>query len=188
MTPITTSSEEVRATAWEEISSDRALAGKTGATIDLVPQLLHMQRVLVPIDFSASAEKALDYAIPFAEQFGAKITVLHILELPTPSIDFVVYDLDREGYQIAAQQHLDSITRKRISNASPETITTTIRSGIPWLEICKAAKELDAGLIILTTHGHTGLKRVLLGSTAERVVRHAPCPVLVVREKEREFV
>ena len=189
MTPNTTSSEQViAATApWEEIPSDRARRGETDTTIDLVPELLHLQHVLVPMDFSTVAEKALDYAMPFAEQFGAKITVLHIVELPTPSVDFVICDLDREGYQKAAQQQLDSLTRKRISATGPETIATAIRSGLPWFEICKAAKELDAGLIILTTHGHTGLKRVLLGSTAERVVRHAPCPVLVVREKEREF-
>jgi nucleotide-binding universal stress UspA family protein len=170
------------------MSCNSAHAAETGATIDLVPELLHLQHVLVPIDFSATAEKALDYATPFAEQFGAKITLLHILELPTPSIDFVVCNLDPEGGKTAAQEHLDSLMRKRTSATATDTIATAIRSGVPWLEICKAAKELDAGLIILTTHGHTGLKRVLLGSTAERVVRHAPCPVLVVREKEREFV
>jgi nucleotide-binding universal stress UspA family protein len=63
-----------------------------------------------------------------------------------------------------------------------------VRYGTPFAEITDAARTLKADLIILTTHGYTGLKHVFMGSTAERVVRHAPCPVLTVREKEHEFV
>jgi nucleotide-binding universal stress UspA family protein len=65
---------------------------------------------------------------------------------------------------------------------------TEVREGVAWHEVTSAALENDADLIILATHGRTGLKHVLLGSVAERVVRHAPCPVLVVRERERDFV
>jgi universal stress protein A len=66
--------------------------------------------------------------------------------------------------------------------------TTLLRSGRPAYEIVEAAKRLDTDLIIISTHGHTGLKHVFLGSTAENVVRYAPCPVLTVREHEHEFV
>jgi nucleotide-binding universal stress UspA family protein len=64
----------------------------------------------------------------------------------------------------------------------------SVRGGVPWQEVVDAARESDADLIIVATHGHTGLAHVLLGSVAERVVRHAPCPVLVVRERERDFL
>ena len=63
-----------------------------------------------------------------------------------------------------------------------------VRAGQPYYEITTAAKELDVDLIVITTHGRTGLKHALLGSTAERVVRHAPCPVLTVREREHDFI
>jgi nucleotide-binding universal stress UspA family protein len=63
-----------------------------------------------------------------------------------------------------------------------------VRLGHPYQEITDAARELKVDLIVISTHGYTGLKHVLLGSTAERIVRHAPCPVLTVREKEQDFV
>lgn len=63
-----------------------------------------------------------------------------------------------------------------------------VRDGSPFDEICNAARESDSDLIVIATHGRTGLKHVFLGSTAERVVRHAPCPVLIVRERGRDFV
>jgi universal stress protein A len=65
---------------------------------------------------------------------------------------------------------------------------TLVRHGVPFNEISGTASTLKADLIVIATHGYTGLKHVFLGSTAERVVRHAPCPVLVVREDEREFI
>jgi nucleotide-binding universal stress UspA family protein len=67
-------------------------------------------------------------------------------------------------------------------------VKVAVRTGTAFLEIAEAAKSLEADLIIIATHGYTGLKHLLLGSTAERVVRSAPCPVLVVREHEHEFV
>jgi nucleotide-binding universal stress UspA family protein len=66
-------------------------------------------------------------------------------------------------------------------------VQAEVRTGKPYNEIVLAAKKLGADLIVIATHGYSGLKRALLGSTAERVVRYAPCPVLVVREKEKEF-
>jgi nucleotide-binding universal stress UspA family protein len=78
------------------------------------------------------------------------------------------------------------IVRLTIGDAARST--TLLRTGQPHTEIVEAARELGADLIVLSTHGHTGLTHALLGSTAEKVVRHAPCPVLVVREKEHEFV
>lgn len=185
---MTTTSNDPSAPAGEKAALDSQRPTATAETIDLVPQILHLKQILVPIDFSVTAEKALAYAMPFAEQFGAKLTVAHIVDLTIRPIDYGSDELDATSYTTAAQQKLDAVLRDRLPGTLPKPAATAARAGIPWLEICNLAKEIEADLIILTTHGYTGLKRVFLGSTAERVVRHAPCPVLVVREKEHEFV
>ena len=158
-----------------------------GQILDLVPQILHLKQILVPIDFSVTAEKALAYAMPFAEHFGAKLTVAHVADLTIRPVEYGSSDLYARKYTMAAQQKLEEVLRDRLPKTLPQPVATAARAGIPWLEICKLATEIEADLIVLTTHGYTGLKRVFLGSTAERVVRHAPCPVLVVREKEHEL-
>jgi universal stress protein A len=104
----------------------------------------------------------------------------------------VVYPADF-GYP-SAPLEVDEAMRKKIEErllelgrrASFQT-QPLIRIGQPYQEIGLAASEMQADLIIIATHGRTGLKHVLLGSTAERVARHAPCPVLIVRERERDF-
>ena len=84
------------------------------------------------------------------------------------------------------RERLGTLVRDRVDPALVEALL--VRDGAPFDEICKAAKEIESDLIVIATHGYTGLKHVFLGSTAERVVRHAPCPVLIVRERERDFV
>jgi len=150
---------------------------------------MKIRSILVPVDFSAESEKALAYAVPFARQFGAKLTVLYVVE-PTATPDFLAsFPLVIENDKLMAQTkgHLDrivsdlAIDRKLIDG-------TLVRYGRSFYEITEAARSLKADLIIISTHGYSGLKHALLGSTAERVVQHAPCPVLVVRPREREFV
>jgi nucleotide-binding universal stress UspA family protein len=159
-----------------------------GPVIELVPSLLAIKSILVPIDFSATSKKALQYALPFAEQFGAQIILLHVVE-PVATPDFAYFPLMMENEQVnqACKAELDLLCRQ---SALPAKLIekTLVRKGVAFQEITEAARALKVDLIILTTHGHTGLKHVVLGSTAERVVRHAPCPVLIVREKEHEFV
>jgi nucleotide-binding universal stress UspA family protein len=160
-----------------------------GKVIDLVPSLLDLRLILVPIDFSKTSRKALQYAIPFAQQFGAKILLLHILEpymTFTADADFAPPIVDNRLVKNAALKRLEGVEKKYL----PKEIRAgcKVRVGSPFREITECAKINKADLIILTTHGHTGLKHVFLGSTAERIVRHAPCPVLTVREKEHEFV
>lgn len=183
---MSTTSDQLLTPAWEEIAPSSPTAA--GVTIDLVPKLLGLKQILVPVDFSVVAEKAIEYALPFAEQFGAKLTLAYVVDLTLKPVGYRFEEPEVSAYNATAQQMLDAVVRNCIPTTLPERPATAIRAGIPWLEICNVAKEIEADLIILTTHGYTGLKRVLLGSTAERVVRHAPCPVLVVREKEHEFV
>ena len=156
--------------------------------INLVPSLLKLNSILVPIDFSWPSKKALQYALPFARQFGAKITLLFVLEPPVYSgdIGYVPMEVDAAGSLKAAGEKLTELASQVID---PELLDKTlVRTGRPFQEIADAARELKTDLILIATHGYTGLKHVFLGSTVERVIRHAPCPVLTVREEEHEFV
>jgi len=95
--------------------------------------------------------------------------------------------LETDKVKSAAKAQLEKVCRDALLPAKMVE-RVLVRYGTPFAEIADAARTLKADLIILTTHGYTGLKHVFMGSTAERVVRHAPCPVLTVREKEHEFV
>lgn len=148
-----------------------------------------IRSILVPTDFSASSEKALAYAVPFAQQFGAKLTLLHIVE-PVATPDFggaFPLAIEDDKVMANAKRHLERVVSDL--QIKPRLLEKTlVRSGRAYHEITEAARMLKVDLIIISTHGRSGLKRALLGSSTERVVRHAPCPVLVVRPHEREFV
>jgi nucleotide-binding universal stress UspA family protein len=140
-----------------------------------------VRSILVPFDFSAPSEKALDYAVALANQFGAKLTLLNVVE-PMATPDFAYYPLVMENDKIVAnaKKHLGQVcTKAGIDQNLLEQ--TLVRNGIPYREITDAARTLKADLIVISTHGYSGLAHVFMGSTAERVVRHAECPVLVVR-------
>ena len=148
-----------------------------------------LSRILVPVDFSACSMKALQYAIPFARQFNASITLLNVVRINYAvgtefgAVDFPFIETEiRKG----AEKQLAALAAEHAS--SGVKVDTELRSGLEAQGIAEAAKSLESDLIILSTHGHTGLKHLFLGSVAENVVRLAPCPVLVVREKEHEFV
>ena len=156
--------------------------------IELVPRVLNIRKILVPTDFSAPAIKALHYAVSFAEQFDAKISLLHVS--PTP-----YYTAELGGFptMVPAEPPPTEVVKKRLESEIELRVPPSargkaiVRIGPAFDEICKAAQSMSADLIIISTHGHSGWTRALLGSTAERVVRHATCPVLVVREHEHEF-
>ena len=161
----------------------------TATRVNLLSPLLQIKSILVPIDFSSSSKKALTYAVPFAEQFGAKLTLLHVVE-PVATPDFANSSpllMENDKVMAACKAKLELlIKQKAIERKIVEK--TLVRQGRSFHEIADAARTLKVDLIIISTHGYTGLKHALLGSTTERVVRHAPCPVLVVREVEHEFV
>ncbi len=149
-----------------------------------------LKKILVPLDFSDSSKKALSYARPFAEQFGAEITLLHVVERAATSESYYFIPPGLEEANVRREQDL----RTKLCELREQEIGAEIRGdtlvqfGQPCHEIVRVAENEQADLIILSTHGYTGLKHALLGSTAERVVRRAPCPVLVVREREHDFI
>lgn len=146
-----------------------------------------LKKILVPVDFSDCSRKALQYALPFARQFNAKLVLLHVIEpfIPVPEMTAVNFDAIRKQTHQAAQEEILALQKSIPAEVASEIV---IREGSPHVEIALATKQLGVDLIIISTHGRTGLAHVFMGSTAERVVRHADCPVLTVREQEHEFV
>lgn len=148
------------------------------------PSRPRINRILVPVDFSGSAGEALGYAVSLAKTMQARIVLLHVVE---PAYAGAEPGLGYMPQQVDAQQ---AAARKLMRDVADEFIPAgflekmVLRTGCPYYEITAAAKALNAGLIVITTHGRTGLSHVLMGSTAERVVRHAHCPVLTVRRAE----
>jgi nucleotide-binding universal stress UspA family protein len=143
-----------------------------------------LKKILVPIDFSELSRKAVHYAVSLARQFNSEIFLLHVVEfIPTPEViiaesEYLNVKLREESIRMMAEW------KKEIDLP----VRASIRDGSPFRQIADAAEEINADLIILGTQGRTGFSHFVIGSTAERVVRHAPCPVMVVREREHDFV
>jgi len=144
--------------------------------------MIPVRVILVPLDFSAHSVTALDRAMDFAKAFGAKIHLLHSYAVPVHGVmpyDFVVPDGLWDEIRKAAESKLEEF-RQRIVSAGVEA-TSEVSPALPSEAILAAAGEIGADLIVMGTHGHTGLKHVLLGSVAERIIRLAPCPVLTLK-------
>jgi nucleotide-binding universal stress UspA family protein len=151
---------------------------------------IKLQRILVPIDFSDHSKNALKYAITFAQQFKASIDLIYVVEPTIYPADFsfgqIGFPNVEEELQAHGNEELETLIKKEISGKV--AARKAVRTGKPFYEINQYAQERDIDLIIIATHGHSGMEHILFGSTAEKVVRKAPCPVLVVRTGEHEFV
>jgi len=148
------------------------------------PFTLELRTILVPVDFSKPSRKALACAIEFARRFEAKLICLHVLELPPsmePDLTFTELEVLREGLFAATERTLQGLLKEASGKIPPENVLTT---GSASREIIRIAEDRNADLIAMGAHGRDGPGRFLMGSTAERVVRHAHCPVLVVRENK----
>lgn len=148
---------------------------------------LRLKKILVPIDFSALAEGALRTARRLADEFEAAVHLVYVHPYrylfeymePGEPVPRAVEDVHEEGAREAAKK-LETLGRKHGIPAKH----CYVQEGVPVFdEICRVAQALRVDLIVLPTHGRTGLKHVFLGSTAERVVQHAPCPVWIDRGK-----
>jgi nucleotide-binding universal stress UspA family protein len=147
----------------------------------IAPQL-SVKKIVVPVDFSDCSRQGLNYAIQFANEFGAEIILLHATYLgyDYSSDGMVLYDVRelQEAARESAEQQMQELVRT--VNFGRVKVETVFTDGSPVLDICAFAQDRDIDLIITSTHGLTGLRHALIGSVAERVVRHAPCSVLVV--------
>jgi universal stress protein A len=158
--------------------------------VEFIPHILDLKKVLVPVDFSETSKKAFQYALKFAEQFACEITLLHVVQPMTPMVGAPLAVEPFFGVEdefSVAEKNLALLAAESHANGA-NFVNSSVRIGHAPNEITKAAKDLDMDLIIISTHGYTSWRHLCIGSTAERVVRTAPCPVLVVREKEHEFI
>ncbi|NOX57751.1 MAG: universal stress protein [Planctomycetes bacterium] len=153
---------------------------------------IKINKILYPTDFSELSLLALRYAREFAEQFSAQIHCVHVVDegqqywsavgpeaapICPPAVDLL--ESANKQMQSFFDEHLVGLDYPAITHVS---------IGRPFVEIIRYAREITADLLILTTHGRGGVMHVLMGSTAEKIVRKAPCPVLTVRSGEHEFV
>lgn len=141
---------------------------------------IEINRILCPTDFSASADYALDYALGIAKRHGATVEALHIAESSTYAKDPV--NDHGQTYDDTLRERLEAMVEgKRDADI---TVTIKVVDGIDYVEIVNRATAWPADLIVIGTHGRTGMKHLLIGSVAERVVRTSPCPVCTVRHPD----
>jgi len=144
--------------------------------------MLSLKRILVPVDFTETSDKAFDFALELAEKFGATIVAMHAFEIPV--IGFpdgaLVATADIAGrIQEAAKKGLDAAVTTRQGRGGVK-IESVLREGNAQEEIKTVAEEMKADLIVIGTHGRKGIARALLGSVAENVIRTVKIPVLAI--------
>ncbi len=156
--------------------------------------MIAIKTILLPTDGSECSGKALAYALAFAQQFRARVVALHVMDQgwvdqTRRSFGEVRPNVFREA-QARREEEARGIV-EAVADAGTKlgvAVETRIVTGTPAEQIVRLAKELPVDLLIMGTHGRTGISHVFLGSVAEKIVRRAPCPVLTVRPKEHDFV
>ena len=145
-----------------------------------------IKNILVPIDFSECSKKALRYAIALAKEHEADITLLNVVftNFAIGEVSSVEYAEFAREMQAKAHRELQALAAAEVHG--DVIAKSLVRAGAPTTEILGIAAGMPADIIVISTHGRTGLKHAFLGSVTEQVVRRAPCPVLVVREHEHE--
>ena len=148
-----------------------------------------IQSILVPVDFSPSSRAALDHAMYLAGKFGSKVTVLHSWDLPGylhPDLTVwsgdVSASLMEHARKDAEQCMVEFLDDAKLSD--DERVSSRVVSGAPYSSVIAAIEEGGYDLVIMGTHGRTGVAHLVMGSVAEKVVRHCPCPVMTVRAAE----
>jgi len=150
---------------------------------------MQIKTVLFPTDFSQGARAAMDHAISLAKDYQSKLILLYVIQDISIAEWYIPSSLSAadlvEDMQKSAWNEMDKWGAE-VSHSVKDVEKLVVR-GVPFVEIIKTAKERQADLIVIGTHGRTGIDHMLFGSTAERVVRKAACPVLTVRIPGREF-
>ncbi len=151
---------------------------------------MSLTKVLFPTDFSDFSLQALDYAAALAQDYGADLHVLHVVptaemvlpvEPAAPIVDTSFFDQMEAGAEERLQTVVPAEVARRVD------VTLAMRKGAAFVEIVRYAREEGISLVVIATHGRTGLRHALFGSVAEKVVRKAPCPVMSVRPKGHDF-
>jgi nucleotide-binding universal stress UspA family protein len=147
-----------------------------------------MKKIIVPIDFSDHARHAMDFAIQFNRIIGGKILLLHVLELPTASVNFGADITSSTAEVIYRKELLDGISARlhewaAIVRDAGQEAAIRLEYGSPYVGLGKEVAEEGGDWVIIGSKGASGLKEVFLGSNAERIIRHSPCPVITIKGK-----
>lgn len=148
-----------------------------------------IKKILVPIDFSDYSKKALQYTVKFAKSFSAELYLVYVIEPMVYPADLSMGQMVIPQSEVNLSEKANNELAELATNAIGESLkyNILIKTGKPFMEVIETASEVDADLIIIATHGHTGVEHLLFGSTSEKVVRKAPCPVLTLREPIKGF-
>jgi glycine betaine transporter len=150
---------------------------------------LTIARILVPVDFSAYSERALEYATALAARLGASLHLLHVVEDPIATGawggETAILNVTELREELLADAERRLVSYCDAAKRALVPVEPAVRLGLTAITIVDHATSLGADLIVMGTHGRTGMSHLLMGSVAESVLRHAPCPVLTVREGER---
>jgi nucleotide-binding universal stress UspA family protein len=145
-----------------------------------------IRHILAPTDFSACSKQAVDYAFALAKRFGAKLSLLHVIEPPDlPGVGTIPPELAHKLLDIQerdAQRRLAALLPQ--AEAAQVKVVSHVVIGSPYRKILETAAAENVGVIVMATHGRTGVSHLMMGSVAERIVRMATCPVLTLRPKE----
>lgn len=152
--------------------------------------MIILEKILHPTDFSDNSKLAMKYACSLAERFEAELHLVYVVADPLVSISPPMSGFLPEGY---AQDIVESAASQLSSFPEADcvkdlAVVRKVLEGSAFLEIIRYARDKDMGMIVMGTHGYSGLMHLLMGSVAENVVRKAPCPVLTVRPDGHEFV
>ncbi len=169
-------------------SSKKSIAPRKSAVISVPARKatkapVTLKRILVPVDFSEPSMKAVPYALAFAKQFKAELVLVHIVEQVIYPGDWMIPPFPTGDFASESREQLMTKLRSTCAEKTGK-VTPIVRFGRAWQEIIEVAREQKCDMVIMATHGYTGLRHVLLGSVAEKIVRHAACPVLTVRPDE----
>jgi universal stress protein A len=164
----------------ETINTLERLPAKSGHSPDEIP--FRLDRILVPTDFSPNSLRAVKYAVQLAKRLDAYLTIMHVVPEPS-ALDYPMEGIPREevaGWQREAAKQLEQqVTEAKQLHPKVDSIQRMALS--PRDEIVKVAADLPADFLVLSTHGLTGWKHFLLGSYAEKILEHAPCPTAIVK-------
>lgn len=150
---------------------------------------MQIKTILFPTDFSQGARAAMDYALSLAKDYNARLILLYVMQdisiaewyIPSAvSVADMIEDMEKSAWKEMEKWRAEAQARLN-------DVEKMVARGVPFVEIIKTAKEKGVDLIVIGTHGRTGIDHMLFGSTAEKVVRKAPCPVLTVRVTGKEF-
>lgn len=147
-------------------------------------QSIKIKKILVPVDFSPFSEAAVDYAVVLAKQFQAEMFLIHVIESQVYSVTDTSMVVSHEAaLKMTAGALMDNLRQATLEKGL--SVNASVVSGVPYREIVRKAEEEGVDLIVVGTHGRTGVERLLLGSVAEKIVRLATVPVLTVRSPKR---